>query len=129
MRAAVNHTVSTVVCDLNGPRFENEVETAFPTANKLHISWNSWEATSAPDFCLMLKNVLATSPGLVTKLVDLRLSVRIASIEDIAPAIASFLSRCVHSGMSHPAPPWFPYACCTRACIPGRCEGSTLHYA
>jgi hypothetical protein len=98
MRAAVDDTITTVACDLDGPRFETEMATVFPAASKLCVSWpDDTEDPEEPQvFYILLEHIMATSPALVTKLLALRLSLGTFEADgDITNAVARFLSRYV----------------------------------
>jgi hypothetical protein len=95
MRAAVNRTVTTVTCSLTGPRFEGELATSFPQADRLDVIFDGSEDVTHVDVSLFLDYIPATSPALVSRLVALDMDLgSAASDQDIAAAVASFLSRC-----------------------------------
>jgi hypothetical protein len=96
MRAAVNRTVTTVACNLTGPRFEGELAESFPEADNLRINFSSSEHITHVDVSLFLEYILATSPALVSKVVALDLNLGLAATEDaVTASVASFLFRCV----------------------------------
>jgi hypothetical protein len=104
LQAALNHDVSTIACDLTAPRFEADMVTVFPAANKLRVS-GAYRYEAELDVCILLEYILATSPALVTKLLALRLSLGIIhSFEDIIPAVAGFLARYGKVFSSSPVP-------------------------
>jgi hypothetical protein len=77
----------------DGARIKSRLDTVFPAAAKLFVSWPDLRNIGERAVCL-LKHLLPTTPALVTKLLALRLSLGIvASSQAIAPAVAGFLSR------------------------------------
>jgi hypothetical protein len=94
VRAAVNHNVSTVDCELAAPRFETELAEVFPAANRLRVVMQA-DCFTDDDVCFLLEYILATTPALLSKLHGVTLILgAISAFEAVAGAVAEFLSRC-----------------------------------
>jgi hypothetical protein len=73
MRAAVNGTVSTVFCSLQGPLVTRDLAATFPRATKLQVDMESAAEVTPADARLFLEYIPATSPALVENVVALGL--------------------------------------------------------
>jgi hypothetical protein len=93
-RSAVNRNVTTIVCDMQAPRFETELATVFPAADKLHVVLMRELPLTDMHLCIFLEYISATSPALLTKLQALTLDLGMKSCDEIRAAVARFLSRC-----------------------------------
>jgi hypothetical protein len=111
VRTAVNDTVVTVVIEPNAPRSDTDLAQVFPEANMLRVMMQRRSAladllhydvqqlvTEEDSACTLLEHISATSPALLTKLQALTLTLgTIPSVNQIAAAVAGFLSRCDHA--------------------------------